>query len=87
MTGPRPAGRPWTRAEETQLREFMASGAKVGLIARKLKRSPGAIYARINSFKKMPRDLAAGAHPVSRPSERLSHAQTSAASSGMEDGT
>ena len=57
MTGPRPAGRPWTRAEETQLRELIASGAKVEVIARKLKRSAGAIYARINSFKRMPPDL------------------------------
>jgi hypothetical protein len=56
MTGPRPAGRPWTRAEQTQI----ASGAKIGLIARKLKRSPGTIYARIISLRKMPR----GAHPV-----------------------
>jgi len=64
MTGPRPLGRPWTRAEEAQLRKLIASGAKVGLIARKLKRSSGAIYARINSFKKMPRKLELGAHPV-----------------------
>jgi hypothetical protein len=85
MTGPQPAGRPWTRAEETQLREFIASGLKVGLIARKLKRTPGAIYARINSLKKMPRDLASDAHAISHPSGRLWHARTSAASSGLED--
>ena len=52
MSGPKPAGRPWTRAEEHQLRELIATGVKVGSIARKLKRSPGAIYARINSLKK-----------------------------------
>jgi hypothetical protein len=28
MTGPRPAGRPWTRAEDNQLRELLASGMK-----------------------------------------------------------
>jgi hypothetical protein len=41
MTGPRPAGRPWTRAEVAQLHELVASGVKVGSIARKLERSPG----------------------------------------------
>jgi len=60
MVGRQPTGRPWTRAEQTQLRKLIASGAKVGLIARKLKRSPGAIYARIDSLKKLPR----GAHPI-----------------------
>jgi hypothetical protein len=82
MTGPQPAGRPWTRAEEAQLREFIASGMKVGLIARKLKRSPGAIYARINSSKKMPRDSAPGEDAVAGSSERLLHVRTSTASRG-----
>jgi hypothetical protein len=68
MTGPRPAGRPWTPAEEARLRE-------VGLIAKKLKRSPGAVYARINSLKKPPGDLAFGRQSSSLPSERLAHAQ------------
>jgi hypothetical protein len=53
MTGPRPAGRPWTLTEDAQLRELVVSRVKVGLIAKKLKRSPGSIYARINSFKKI----------------------------------
>ena len=48
MTGPRPAGRPWIPTEDAQLRELAVSGVKVGLIAKKLKRSAGAIYARIN---------------------------------------
>jgi hypothetical protein len=48
MTGPRPAERPWRPTEDAQLRELAVSGVKVGLIAKKLKRSPGAIYARIN---------------------------------------
>jgi hypothetical protein len=64
MTGPRPAGRPWTPAEEAQLHDLILSRVKIGLIAKKLKRSPGAVYARINSLKKLPRDL---------PSERLAH--------------
>jgi hypothetical protein len=71
MTGPRPAGRPWTRAEDTELRELIASKVKVGQIANKLKRSPGAIHARINSFKKLPRDLPFSAQSCSLPSERL----------------
>jgi hypothetical protein len=60
MTGPRPAGRPWTLTEDAQLRELVVSRVKVGLIAKKLKRSPGAIYARVNSFKKLPRDWVFG---------------------------
>jgi hypothetical protein len=71
MVGPRPAGRPWTPAEEVQLRSLVASKIKVDLIARKLKRSPGAVYARINSFKKLPGDLAFSAQARSLPSERL----------------
>jgi hypothetical protein len=71
MTGPRPAGRPWTPTEDAQLRELVVSRVKVGLIAKKLKRSPGAIYARINSFKKLPRDLLFDAGSGSLPSERL----------------
>ena len=75
MTGPRPAGRPWTPTEEAQLRELIISRVKVGLIAKKLKRSPGAVYARINSFKKPPSDLAFGRRPRSLPSERLAYAK------------
>jgi hypothetical protein len=75
MTGPRPAGRPWTPAEEARLRELIISRVKVGLIAKKLKRSPGAVYARINSLKKPPGDLAFGRQSSSLPSERLAHAQ------------
>lgn len=81
MTGPRPAGRPWTQAEVAQLHELIASGAKVGLIARKLKRSPGAIYSRISSFKKTPRDLSFGMPRSSLPSERLAIAHANAQSS------
>ena len=85
MTGPRPAGRPWTLAEVAQLRELIASGAKVGLIARKLKRSPGAIYSRISSFKKARSDLTFGAHRLSLPSERLAFAHAIAQSSKIRD--
>ena len=69
MTGP--AGRPWTPAEVVQLHELIAAGANVGLIARKLKRTPGAIRSRISSFKKTLRDLTFDAQRLSLPSERL----------------
>jgi hypothetical protein len=59
----------------------------VGSIAKKLKRSPGAIYARINSFKKMPRGLVLGDQPHSLPSERLAHARASAKSCDSAEGT
>jgi hypothetical protein len=75
MMGPRPAGRPWTSAEEAQLRELIISRVKVGLIAKKLKRSPRAVYARINSLKKPPRNLAFDRQPRSLPSERLTYAK------------
>ena len=39
------------------MRQLIVSKVKVGLIAKKLKRSPGAIYARMNSIKKKPLDL------------------------------
>jgi hypothetical protein len=75
MTGPLPAGRPWAPAEEARLRELVISRIKVDLIAKKLKRSPGAVYARINLLKKRPRDLALGRQPRSLPSERLAFAK------------
>jgi hypothetical protein len=88
MTGPRPAGRPWTRAEEAELRVLFASGVKVGLIARTLKRSPGAVYARIRSFKKMQQlDLTFGAKPRSLPSERLACAHTAARRRDLKEST
>jgi hypothetical protein len=87
MTGPRPAGRPWTRAEEAELRVLFASGVKVGLIARTLKRSPGAVYARIRSLKKMQLDLTFGVKPRSLPSERLAYAHTAAKRRDLKEST
>ena len=69
MTGPRPAGRPWTPAEEALLHELILTRVKVGLIAKNLKRSPGAVYARINSLKKQSRELALGRQSRSLPSD------------------
>jgi hypothetical protein len=77
MTGPRPAGRPWTAADEAQLRQLIIARVKVGLIAKTMKRSPGAIYARINLLKTPPRDLAFVMQPRSLPSERLAYAKLS----------
>jgi hypothetical protein len=85
MTGPRPAGRPWTQTEVAQLHRLIASGAKVGLIARKLKRSPGAIYSCINSFKKMPRDLTFDAKRLLLPSERLAIAHANSKNSRLTE--
>jgi len=51
------------------------------LIARRLKRSPGAIYSRISSFKKMPRDLTFDTKGLSLPSERLAFAHANSQSS------
>ena len=52
MTGLRPAGRPWTLADDDQLRTLLVSGMKQRLIAQKMKRSIGAIQSRIFLFKK-----------------------------------
>ena len=77
MTGPRPAGRPWRPTEDAQLRELAVSGVKVGLIAKKLKRSPGSIYARIN--------LVFGPRSGSLPPERLA-AYAKAETGDLKDG-
>src|ERR1019366_10145553 len=45
MTGPRPAGRPWTGSEDGQLRDMLETGMTAREIARKLKRTPTAVYA------------------------------------------
>jgi hypothetical protein len=83
MTGPRSAGRAWTRAEVTRLHELIAAGVKVGLVARKLKRSPGAIDSRISSCKKTPRDLTFDPKSLSPPFERLAFAHAKSQSSHL----
>ena len=85
MTGQRPAGRPWTKAEELKLHELIASGVKVGLIARKLKRSPGAIYTRKSSFRKKLLGSALAAPTFLLPSERLAIAHARAQRNKTED--
>jgi hypothetical protein len=53
MTGPRPAGRPWTPEEDHQLRSMLDAGTKAGSIARELRRSLGAIYARASEVRRI----------------------------------
>jgi hypothetical protein len=77
VVGPLPAGRPWTKDEEAQLLELLASNHKAPTIARKLKRSTGAIYARMKSLKRTPR-------PRSLPSERLVFLRTHASIQGSK---
>jgi transposase len=52
MTGPRPAGRPWTLTDDDMLRKLVTSGMKPRMIAQKMKRSIGAIQSRIYLFRK-----------------------------------
>jgi len=77
MTGLPPVGRPWTEAEVARLHELISSGVKVESIARKLKRSPGALYTHMSSFKN-PRDLSFVARRFFLPSERLAIAHANA---------
>jgi len=65
MVGPLPAGRPWTEEEERRLIELLRSGMKAPAVARQLKRSPGAVYARIKALRKE------AAPATSLPTERL----------------
>jgi hypothetical protein len=52
MTGPRPAGRPWTLTDDDMFRKLLVSGMKPQLIAQKMKRSIGAIQSRISRLKR-----------------------------------
>jgi hypothetical protein len=46
MTGPHPAGLPWTRGEEDQLRAMLEAGMKAPAIALKLRRTVSAVHTR-----------------------------------------
>jgi hypothetical protein len=46
MTGPRPAGRPWTRVEDNKLRAMVEAGVKAPEVARRIKRTVSAVRAR-----------------------------------------
>jgi hypothetical protein len=51
MTGPRPAGRPWTLTDDDMLRKLLSSGMKVASIALKMNRTVGAIQSRKSKLK------------------------------------
>jgi hypothetical protein len=78
MVGPLPAGRRWTEEEERRLIELLRSGMKAPAVARLLKRSPGAVYARINALKKT------SAPATSLPSERLAFFRTDVSSRNVK---
>lgn len=78
MVGPLPAGRRWTEEEERRLIELLRSGMKAAAIARRLKRSPGAVYARINALKKV------SAPAASLPTERLAFFRSDVSSRGAK---
>lgn len=59
MTGPRPAGRSWTRVEENLLRDMLDAGPTTEEIARRLARTPVAIYSRVQDLDKRRRKPAA----------------------------
>ena len=46
MTGPRPAGRPWTRVEDDQLRAMLEAGMTARAVAQKIKRTVSAVRSR-----------------------------------------
>ena len=46
MTGPRPAGRPWTRVEDEQLRAMLEAGMTAPAVAQKIKRTVSAVRSR-----------------------------------------
>jgi hypothetical protein len=51
MTGPRPAGRPWTLTDDDMLRKLLASGMKAPAISLKMNRTRGAIQSRKSKLK------------------------------------
>jgi hypothetical protein len=58
MTGPRPAGRPWTSDEVAELGQLLDAGKEPAEIAVALSRTRQAIYARLQRlYRKRARDL------------------------------
>jgi hypothetical protein len=47
MTGSKPVGRRWTRAEEKQLQDMLDAGMTAGEAATKLERTRQSVYARL----------------------------------------
>jgi hypothetical protein len=61
--GPRPTGRPWTRADDAQLLALLALKMDKALIARKLKRTISAVESRKYTLR-------AKANPLSEAARR-----------------
>jgi hypothetical protein len=59
MTGSKTAGRRWTHMEENLLRDMLAAGLTADEIARRLARTPAAIYSRVPDLDKKRRKPAA----------------------------
>jgi hypothetical protein len=51
MTGPRPAGCPWTLTDVDMLRKLLATGMKAPAIAQKMNRTVGAVQSRKSKLK------------------------------------
>jgi hypothetical protein len=59
MTGPKPTGRRWTQMEESLLRDMLDAGLTAEEIARRLARTPVAIYSRVQYLDRKRREPAA----------------------------
>jgi hypothetical protein len=55
MTGPRPAGDPWTVDDDRGLMAMIEAKTPVALIARKLKRTVGAVQSRRSKLRRLAR--------------------------------
>jgi hypothetical protein len=53
MTGPRPAGDPWTADDDRTLMAMIAAKTPVAVIARKLNRTIGAVQSRRNKLRRL----------------------------------
>jgi len=80
MTGPRPAGSPWTQGDDDRLRSLLSSGMKAALIAAKLKRTAGAIRSRANWLRRQ----AELTSPRSAPTDALKAARMTASAEPAE---
>ena len=58
MTGPRPAGEPWTPDDDGKLLAMIEAKAHVATIARKLKRTIGAVQSRRSKLRRLARSNA-----------------------------
>lgn len=52
MTGPRPAGDPWTADDDQKLLTMIEAKTPVAVIARKLKRTVGAVQSRRSKLRR-----------------------------------